>query len=392
MLLAMRQSVARFAVLLSLCAGCGSGVDAAPTGPLGERDAAPGDLLDATGAKDSALKPPESGPPSPGDAGDPGDAGALPAPASADATAALSPRQKLLAFLASTSGKKTLSGEHNRESSQGDFISAMRTVTGHSPALWGGDFLFEASEIQNRPNVIQRMVDGWHAGVLPSLMYHACPPTQGESCDWDGGVLSALTDAQWSDLTTDGGMLNQTWKSRLDAIAPYFQTLKDAGVATLFRPHHEMNQGVFWWAGRPGLGGTAKLFQITHDYLVNVKGLDNIVWVWSVQDIWNSQDNAWDFDKYDPGDGYWDVMSLDFYDGAGYTTDKYQAMLARAGGKPIAIGECQVLPTPAEVAAQPQWAYFMGWAELIQQNDSNAQITATYTAPTVLTADTMPGW
>jgi mannan endo-1,4-beta-mannosidase len=111
-----------------------------------------------------------------------------------------------------------------------------------------------------------------------------------------------------------------------------------------------------------------------------------------VQDIWDSSTNSYDFDQYNPGDSYWDVMSLDFYDGTGYTDQKYQAMLAEAGNKPIAIGECEVLPTPAELTAQPRWVYFMGWAELIQQNDSNAQITATYTAPNVLTQDKMPGW
>jgi mannan endo-1,4-beta-mannosidase len=285
-----------------------------------------------------------------------------------------------------------MSGEHNREASQGNFIQTMHDVTGHFPALWGGDFLYETDEIQNRPNVIQFLMQGWTGGAVISLMYHACPPTQGEACDWTGGVLSSLTDAQWSDLITDGGALNQVWKSRLDAIVPYFQQLKDAGMAALFRPQHEMNQGQFWWGGRPGPSGTTRLFQITHDYLVNTKGLDNIVWVWSVQDIWNSQDNSWDFDQYNPGDPYWDVMSLDFYDGNGYTTDKYNAMLAVAGNKPIAIGECQTLPTPGELTAQPRWVYFMGWSELVQQNNSNAAITATYTAASVLTQDGMPGW
>jgi mannan endo-1,4-beta-mannosidase len=153
-----------------------------------------------------------------------------------------------------------------------------------------------------------------------------------------------------------------------------------------------MNQGVFWWGGRPGPGGTARLFQITHDYLVQTKGLDNIVWVWSVQDIWDSATNSWNFDAYNPGDAYWDVMSLDFYDGAGFTQDKYDAMLAVAGSKPIAIGECPFLPSPGDLASQPRWVYFMGWAELVQQNMSNGSIAATYTAPNVLTQDLMPGW
>jgi mannan endo-1,4-beta-mannosidase len=305
---------------------------------------------------------------------------------------ALTPRQKLLTYIASISGKKTLAGEHNRESTEGDFIQAMHDVTGHYPALWGGDFLFEANEIKNRPNVISHLMQGWQGGSMVSLMYHACPPTQGEACDWDGGVLSSLSDAEWSDLTTDGGKLNITWKSRLDAVVPYFQKLKDAGIAPLFRIHHEMNQGVFWWAGRKGPSGTAKLYQITHDYLVKTKGLDNIVWVWSVQDIWDDSTNSWNFDAYNPGPDYWDIMSLDFYDGKGYTADKYNAMLAEAGTKPIAIGECQTLPKASDLTAQPRWLYFLGWAELIQQDNSNSAITSVYTAGNVLTQDEMPGW
>jgi mannan endo-1,4-beta-mannosidase len=375
-------------------AGCGS--SSGTTQSASPADAG-GAVLDAAGASnDGAAGHPADA--RPGDAHATGDVGGdvTDGPVStapdAGADGGASPRQRLLQFITSISGHQTMSGEHNREASEGDFIQAMNSVTGHYPALWGGDFLYESDSIQNRPSMIQYEMNGWNGGAVISLMYHACPPTQAESCGWDGGVLSTLTDAQWSDLVTDGGTLNQIWKARLDAIAPYFQQLEDAGMAALFRPQHEMNQGAFWWGGRPGPGGTAKLFQITHDYLTNTKGLDNIVWVWSVQDIWNSQDSSWDFDAYNPGGAYWDVMSLDFYDGNGYTADKYAAVLAEAGSKPIAIGECEVLPTAAELTAQPRWVYFMGWAELVQQNDSNAAITAVYTAPNVLTRDRMPGW
>jgi hypothetical protein len=34
----------------------------------------------------------------------------------------------------------------------------------------------------------------------------------------------------------------------------------------------------------------------------------------------------------------------------------------------------------------------MGWAELVQQNNSDAAITSLYTSPRALTQDTMPGW
>jgi len=308
-------------------------------------------------------------------------------------------RQEMLQFINNISGSKTMAGQHNRESDEGNFIQAMDNITGDYPALWGGDFLYESDQIANRQNMINYEIQGGQKGAAIDLMYHACPPTQAESCDWDGGVLSTLTDAQWSDLVTDGGTLNGVWKSRLDNIAPYFQQIQSAGLPVIFRPMHEMNQSAFWWGGRPGSTGTAKLFQVTRDYLTNHWGLFNIVWVWSMQDIWDSSTGSYDFSEYDPGSvaviPMWDVMSLDFYDGAGFTTAKYNAVSSYAGSKPIAIGECEQLPTPSQLAAQPKWIYFMGWAELIQENDTNAQIQATYWAPDVLTTNgnnKMPGW
>lgn len=280
-----------------------------------------------------------------------------------------------------------MAGHHNREAEIGDFIAQMTQITGRSPAFWSGDFLYQSSSIRNRQNVINNLINGWRGGAIINLLYHACPPTSGEACEWEGtgtSIKSKLTDSQWEDLITDGGSLNRVWKSRLDAIAPYFQQLKNAGISTLFRPHHEMNQGVFWWS-KAGSRGSAALFRITRDYLTKVKGLDNIVWVWSVQDIPNTNWN-----DYNPGDAYWDVMSLDFYNGDGYTYEKYNAMLAIAGNKPIAIGECDQLPTASQLASQPRWVFFMGWAELVKEKNNNAAIISVYSAPNVLTRDELP--
>ena len=138
--------------------------------------------------------------------------------------------------------------------------------------------------------------------------------------------------------------------------------------------------------GRPaGARGTARLFQITRDYLEKEKGLTNLVWVWDVQDL------DWTWAEYDPGAAYWDVLALDVY-GDGYTARKYEAILALAGDKPVAIGECEKLPTAAELAAQPRWTFFMPWAELVYEGQDEAQIRALYADPRVVTLDEMPGW
>ena len=106
----------------------------------------------------------------------------------------------------------------------------------------------------------------------------------------------------------------------------------------------------------------------------------NIIWIWDVQDL------SWDFAAYNPGEGYFDIAAMDMY-GDGYTQEKYKAMLEVAGDKPIAIGECETLPTPYELAAQPRWVFFMGWAELVYAGNTEQQIKTLYASDRVVNLD-----
>jgi beta-mannanase len=249
----------------------------------------------------------------------------------------------------------------------------MNTITGKHAALWGEDFSFSnwggtSSMDQWRTLITNDAKARWNDGAVVALMYHACPPTVAESCQWND-VTNKLTDAQWTQIITNGTALNNNWKARLDVIATYLQDLENNGVEVLFRPFHEMNHpDVFWWANRPGPNGSLKLYQITRDYLVNVKGLTNLIWVWNLQDFGTL---ASDLNNYDPGAANWDVLSIDMYnsDGTGFSTAKYNAMVNKAGVKPIGIGECGTLPSPSLLSTQPRYSYFMGWSELTQQQN-----------------------
>ncbi|MET0405480.1 MAG: glycosyl hydrolase [Cystobacter sp.] len=298
------------------------------------------------------------------------------------------PKQRVLNYIQSLSGSKTLSGQHNREPNwePAKWTNAVHGTTGRWPGLWSGDFLYQQENINNRQAVINEAKAQFNAGAVVQLMWHSCPPTQGEACNWEGGVLSKLSDSQWKELLTDNSNLNRVWKSRVDRLVPFLQDLKNNGVAVLFRPYHEMNQGAFWWGGRTGSQGTLRLYQMLHDYLTRTKGIDNLIWVWDVQDL------SWNFSDYNPGDAYWDIAALDFYNPDGFTTAKYNAMLAVAGNKPIAIGECGRLPTSTELRNQPRWVFFMGWAELTYSDNSEAAIRSVYSAGNVVTREQMPGW
>ncbi|MBN2279590.1 MAG: glycoside hydrolase [Candidatus Marinimicrobia bacterium] len=294
----------------------------------------------------------------------------------------------VLNYLYTISGESILSGQHNREpnAEPSKWTDYIYTTTGKYPALWSGDFLFQQENIDNRWTMIAEAKRQWELGSVVSIMWHVCPPDQDEPCQWDPGILNALLiDDQWEELFTEGAPLNLRWKNRMDDIAVYLQYLEDEGVEVLWKPFHEMNQEKFWWGGRPGPEGTAKLYRYLHDYFTNEKGLSNLIWVWNMQDL------SRDFESYNPGNEYWDLFTFDIY-GNGFDISWYNYILTIVGSKPLAIGECAKLPTHEVLANQPRWVYFMAWAELVKSHNTDEQIKTIYNNPRVLTRDELPGW
>jgi mannan endo-1,4-beta-mannosidase len=293
---------------------------------------------------------------------------------------------KALKFLHQISGSKIVAGQHNDQKFTDDpayQTNKILEITGLKPGLWGGDFSFD-DRINKRWKMIYEAERQYKSGAIVNLMFHACPPTLVPPCDWDSGIKSKLTDEQWSELITAGSILNTIWKSRLDEISVYLQYLKDKDVEVLWRPFHEMNQKNFWWGGRKGPNGTRKLYQLTYDYLMQKK-LTNLVWCWNMQDL------SMDWDEYNPGEKYWDVLTFDIY-GSGYEDIWYKYALKFAGTKPLAIGETNRLPSPEILKRQSRYIFFMGWGDLTFSDNTSQQIKTVYKASMVLTIDKMPGW
>jgi len=281
----------------------------------------------------------------------------------------------VLAYLRGIEGTHVISGQHNAEpnSAPAQYTNEVDSITGVYPGLWGGDFLYEADSIAARQTMINEAETQWANGSLVTLMWHECPPTMSEPCDWTQveSQNGALTTPQWQQLVTNGTALNSAWKSELNIIVPYLQQLKNAGIPVLWRPLHEINDGWSWWGGTPY---SAQLFQLTHDYLVNTEGLTNLIWVWSVKDSGDPSQLG----QYYPGSQYVDVVGLDPWDNSFPTGQWYSAIQSIAAGKPIALAEVGTLPTPSQLAGQPDWTYFNDWASYLTSNNSNAAIKATY--------------
>src|SRR5690606_9161779 len=82
------------------------------------------------------------------------------------------------------------------------------------------------------------------------------------------------------DLITPGKPGYSNWIRMLDDLAVHLQTLENRGVVVLFRPLHELNGTWFWWGGQNPDDFRA-FWRHMFDYFTRVKGLDNLLWVYS---------------------------------------------------------------------------------------------------------------
>jgi mannan endo-1,4-beta-mannosidase len=265
------------------------------------------------------------------------------------------------------SGSRVLAGQHNRQplGTPSLWFDRATQMTGRLPAVWGQDFQFEAVEIQARTSMVDEAIRQWEAGRLVTLSWHACPPTRGEPCDWARDVQGRLTDDEWAALTTPGTVLHQRWREQVERIAVHLRRLQNAGVEVLWRPLHEINERAFWWGNRPGPQGSALLYRHLHDQMLTL-GLDSLIWVWCVDDWVENGEIA----AYWPGE-FVDVVGLDVYRRRFPTHETYEVLRALAGGRPMALTEVASVPTPEELSSQPRWAYWVTWAEMLEDPQRN---------------------
>jgi hypothetical protein len=119
------------------------------------------------------------------------------------------------------------------------------------------------------------------------------------------------------------------YRGQLDEIARGLADLQDAGVPVLFRPLHEMT-GAFWWGARDPVAFRL-VWRDLFDYFTRVKGLHNLIWVWSPLVSTRAMD-------YYPGNAYVDVTGLDIYAVGVAGAKAVYAELAKTG-KPFAVTE-----------------------------------------------------
>ncbi|MET0261661.1 MAG: glycosyl hydrolase [Rariglobus sp.] len=288
------------------------------------------------------------------------------------ATAPVNPRasaeaRQLFTKLTADFGHRTWSGQHEANPAAPTRLAHIAQLTqGAAPALLGLDLLFY-SGAWNRPEgdgAIEKARD-WalHENGIVTLSWHWFAP---------GGFSARVWDSFWTDKTTFnlGQLTDETSVEYraiiedLDRIASKLKILRDAGVPVLWRPLHEAEGRWFWW----GAGGTAAskhLYLLMFDRFTRIHRLDNLLWVWT------STDDP-DAINWYPGDDYVDIIATDLYSPAGTRGDfftVFDTLRERyQGRKPIALGECGVIP---ELSTHAPWLWFLTWDDFITREDMN---------------------
>ncbi len=300
--------------------------------------------------------------------------------------------KRLFSYLYSISGKYTLAGQHHQPSNMSTRGDSIFTLTGKYPALWGGDFGF-SDERHNTDNIIYRkdlvaeIKKQFARGSVITITYHQANPVIGEPCDFNGGIISSLSDQEWNDLLTPGTEVYEKWRKQMDLLADYLKQVRDADIPVLFRPYHEMNGDWFWWGKRTGEKGFSLLWKQLYDYYTNVHQLNNLIWVWGPDKPHHG------LIEYYPGDDFVDIVSCDIYPRPLISTvfekEWYDQLLKIAKNKPLAIGENSIFPTEKEFEDQPRWIWFMPWDSMVFQNGDD-RIKKVYSLERILTSDELP--
>lgn len=77
-------------------------------------------------------------------------------------------------------------------------------------------------------------------------------------------------------------------------------------------------------------------------------------------------------------------------DRRGFAREDYDALLALAAGKPIALGEVGPIPPVDLRRSQPRWTWFMGWTQPASLWREGPTFLDTYQSEEALTHDELP--
>jgi len=276
---------------------------------------------------------------------------------------------RLLNFLNDEYGKRIISGQMdtswatNREM---DMITRVYTDTGKYPALKGFDLIqlpYNNAPYSGGKQQIDEAVEWWEGKNNGTKLLDDKPEIHGIVIfcwHWRAGQsLEFYTDRTNFRIPWKNGKLDtesENFKAivrDLDKIALLLNVLKEKDIPVLWRPLHEASGSWFWW-GASGSAPYVALWEFMHQYLTNVKGLNNLIWVW------NGDNGEWF-----PNPATVEIVGRDLYS-QNYSSlkNEFEKTAAMTNGKNfiIALSENDKIPDPDEcIKDKTMWSWFMTW-------------------------------
>lgn len=292
--------------------------------------------------------------------------------------------KNLLCYLYSIYGNHVLSGQ--QETSWSNPANDISFYTGNgsigkAPAILGGDFLYTGTGTASQGTTTSRAQAYWQAGGLSMIRYHMGAPPNSDSY---ANSMLGFTSAQCVNVITSGTAENTSYVSKLSGIAANLQTLQSAGVPVILALFHETQpNGWFWWSKCSGPQFIA-LYKYTYDYLVNTKGLHNLIRLMP----YSGSPSA----AYYPGKEFVDVTGGDTYGNNPPFSSLYSSCRGIGGTTiPLALHETGVVPQPSAMfPTSAPWLLWNIWAGYESSSNPIANIISAYSSPYTITRDEIP--
>lgn len=279
----------------------------------------------------------------------------------------------LYRYLLDLKGKKILSGQ--QDSPWGiDEFAYLKTNTGKQPAIKGMDFITQS----DNANEVQKAINWWKAGGIPTIMWHWGAPGIGE------GYENSKKAIAIDNCFIVGTKEYTAFWAELKVKADLLVKLRDANVPVIWRPYHELNGNWFWW-GKQGSARFKKLWTTMFDYFVKERGLNNLIWTLCYT---GEPDGTW----Y-PGDAYVDIAGADTYgSGDAPQMTMFNKVKTIINDKyPIAYHECGIPPNPDQCLAQGgMWSWWMEWHTDYLVGVDKTYLKYVYSHDLVVTLDEVP--
>lgn len=208
-------------------------------------------------------------------------------------------------------------------------VDSLHIQTGQWLGIIGGQMRYTTTEI-DYPALVS-LYSNWQAngGLVELSMLPDNPWTGGSA--WDRSV----TDI-WK-LTSPGQAGYDAWRTQLDFYAGILQDMQAANITIIWRPLMEMNGDWFWYGytGSNDAQPFIDLYRDMFDYFTNIKGLNNLIWVYSANMAYTGIPSV---NHYYPGNDVVDMTGLDVYqNNIALPADQYNTMVGL--GKPFAFTE-----------------------------------------------------